>query len=704
MEAKEKKFIHSRPVFYCFLALLLGVASARYIFNYNVQYVVLISLVVFFLLVLFIYFKKYLMLLLIFATLLLGFGWYYVGIVTFKEEEFSDTCQISARITDDITYYKTYAVCELDDVVVNGKNIGKVQMTIFDNLDFAMGDVISFEATLQNSKLFELDNFNLSYYRDSIKYTCSVSGNNIVIEDNYLKFDEQFRKTVKDALYSTMGQDNGATAYAVLFGDKSDMTSDVKSVFRSAGIIHLLTVSGLHIGFLIVLLGFLMKICHVNRYANFIICATILGLYAYLCGFAPSIVRAGIMGLLLLIAKLSGKCYDNLNTLGLAGLTILLYSPLSALDVGYLMSFFCVMGIFVIYSRLSAILRKIFPKFVADSFAISISAQVCIIPFMAIFYSTFNFLSFFINLIVIPIFSILFPVLFISTLLCILAPFLGFLLQASGLAFSLIYKIAEFFSSTNLIVSLKPMNVLLVGLTFVLIFVLSRFFMAKWQKRSAISLILIVFIAISSLVFEYVPMAEASILYGYKYGNNSIILTNSSHESMLIDTTSYYSFENNMLASCSAKEVLLSVQLNSTLDIDITEKFNSLYNVRYVDSSFNKLCNNEIVLQSNQEQKFGDFYVTYLSYNNLLLGLLVEFDGIQVFILNEAITLKEEYIKDFDFDFVMLGKKSSSAKYFSKHTNVLTYYHSSYSDYSYIKNGNIKFVKNSYGFVYRREN
>jgi len=91
---------------------------------------------------------------------------------------------------------------------------------------------------------------------------------------------------------------------------------------------------------LITLLGFLLKKIRVRGFLNFLICFVFLGVYVYLCGFTPSVLRAGVMGLVLLATKLSGKCYDGLNSLGLSGIVILLISPLFALDVGFQMSFF----------------------------------------------------------------------------------------------------------------------------------------------------------------------------------------------------------------------------------------------------------------------------------------------------------------------------------------------------------------------------
>ena len=65
----------------------------------------------------------------------------------------------------------------------------------------------------------------------------------------HLSFDESFRLKVKDMLYNSMGERNGATAYAVLFGETIEIDEDIYNAYTDAGVLHLLAVSGLNVTF-----------------------------------------------------------------------------------------------------------------------------------------------------------------------------------------------------------------------------------------------------------------------------------------------------------------------------------------------------------------------------------------------------------------------------------------------------------------------
>jgi competence protein ComEC len=203
------------------------------------------------------------------------------------------------------------------------------------------------------------------------------------------------------------------------------------------------------VSFLIALLGFVLKKLSTKGWLNFLICFAFLMLYAWFCGFSPSVVRAGIMGLVLLASTLTGKCYDNLSSVGFAGGLILLCSPLTALDVGFQMSVFCVVSIFVIAPVLSKWFGKALPKPIAVSMAVSISATIGILPFSAKIFSTLNLLSVFANLIVVPIFSVLYPLLFVFAFVAAILPFMGFLLKICNFSFDFIQLVSNFFAQNN---------------------------------------------------------------------------------------------------------------------------------------------------------------------------------------------------------------------------------------------------------------
>ena len=137
-----------------------------------------------------------------------------------------------------------------------------------------------------------------------------------------------------------MGEENAPLAYAVLFGDRTQVSDDILTSYNNAGILHLLAVSGLHVGFIAGLIYALLSKLKLKRLFSFIITACLLLFYNYLCNFTPSVVRATIMICVGLFANVLGKKSDTLTTIGIAGILTLLIKPLWAFDIGFQLSYF----------------------------------------------------------------------------------------------------------------------------------------------------------------------------------------------------------------------------------------------------------------------------------------------------------------------------------------------------------------------------
>ena len=698
MEEKttQKKIFNSRPLFYGFLALMLAVCVSRYLFAGNVKYIVFIAIVLISFLVYCLIFKRYKILVFIFAVFLFGLGWFFVGQAGFAGKFYSGTCQIVGRIGDDIKYvegsYNSRIEIVLKDVKINRGKDKNIALSVRCDKQNVLqeGDVVSFESELTNVHLFELGSFNLTAYRDKTPYSCTVDVSKISVVDNKLSADEKFRLKVKETLYDAMGKESGAVAYAVLFGDKNDVETDVKNNYKMSGIIHLLTVSGLHITFLISLIGFVLNKCKIKRWLNFAICVVFLGIYAWLCGWSPSVLRAGIMGIVLLFTSVTGKWYDNLSSMGFAGIIIILAFPLSALDNGFLMSFFCVGGIFIVAPWFSKLLRKVLPKFAAESFAISLSAQIMILPFMATFFSEINLLSFFVNLIVVPFFSVLYPLLFVFVLLCLALPFLSFLLKGCALGFGFIDKVAEFFASTKLIIKSQPIDIFISLFLFLFLFFMARQFMVSKKVKavccSGVFALCGIFMGISTIQMQ----ARTSVLFCSWYDYSSILLTSKSGQTALVDATSYQSLyrllQNEGLRSVDNYFLLNDSDINKTVSDEFS--VNSIISLKgFADNEKSYLA------EKNKISSVGDFSFQYVSSDSQLLGLEIVFDNFNLFVLYDDYLSESELLKlgEKSFDLVFVGENSHYSKYFDSRS-VYGLYENENVDYNYNKNGNMKCV------------
>ena len=141
--------------------------------------------------------------------------------------------------------------------------------------------------------------------------------------------------------------EEAALVNGILLGDTSGLTQSLTDNFRTDGVSHILSVSGLHMSTIAGLLWFLLLFLHVpKRPAAAVAACGVFGFMAVTC-FVPSVTRSGVMCLLCLAGPLISRRADPLNSLCAAALLICLANPYAAADVGLLLSFFATLGLIV---------------------------------------------------------------------------------------------------------------------------------------------------------------------------------------------------------------------------------------------------------------------------------------------------------------------------------------------------------------------
>ena len=132
---------------------------------------------------------------------------------------------------------------------------------------------------------------------------------------------------------------------AMLIGDRARAGPETERAFRDAGTLHLMAVSGLHVGLLSLLVYGTLVLAGVPRRTALTVLLFLLPLYAALCGGRPSVVRAVLMAAVVILGLRRGLTGHAMNGLGLAALALLAHSPWNALDVGFQLSFAATLAI-----------------------------------------------------------------------------------------------------------------------------------------------------------------------------------------------------------------------------------------------------------------------------------------------------------------------------------------------------------------------
>lgn len=218
-----------------------------------------------------------------------------------------------------------------------------------------------------------------------------------------LKLSEYLQNKIKNML----PKDVSSIIVALLLGNTSLIEENIKENFRNANLSHILAISGLHITYLISITVLCSKIFFGKR-ISYIISIFVTILYMFVTGFAPSIVRAVIMGVIFLISKIFHKANDTWNNIAISSLLILIFNPYSILNVGFQLSYGGTIGIILFQNIVNKTLIKIFEKKsenkilnkIIDMISVTISAQLIVLPISIFHFNTFSIYFLISNLLV----------------------------------------------------------------------------------------------------------------------------------------------------------------------------------------------------------------------------------------------------------------------------------------------------------------
>lgn len=224
------------------------------------------------------------------------------------------------------------------------------------------------------------------------------------------------RADMISTIKSSIPSDAGTLSAALLTGDKTGLSDNANSMFKAAGASHLMAVSGLHLS---VSVGFavgIMKKLRVHDKAVFAVSVFLVFCYCAVAGFSKSVVRAGIMMLVMLLGNAVGKRGDTLNSLGFA-LFLLCLNPFAVSDIGMSLSVLAVLAICTLYPelnkyayRLHNVRDKPFVKavkqaliYILNAFFLSLSIMIYTLPVMYVYFGYVSIAGLVSNIILSPL-------------------------------------------------------------------------------------------------------------------------------------------------------------------------------------------------------------------------------------------------------------------------------------------------------------
>ena len=505
-----------------------------------------------------------------------------------------------------------------------GEQIGKTKIMAYiekDSTSLALeyGDVIIFSGTIQ--KLSNSGNPNEFDFKSFLERK-GITGRVYLKAGMYKRTDDKrgnflFRLaySLRDKLISIYSENNIsgqelAVLSALTLGERSDIEDSLEQAYSASGAMHVLSVSGLHVGIVFIVLNFVLSFLDKfkpnskvgGRLIKSLIIIIFLWFFALLTGLSPSVRRAALMFTFFLIATVSRGRNNTYNSIAASAFILLIINPFLLLDIGFLLSYFAVVSIIYYQPKIYALLNpknKILDKIWA-LITVSLAAQIGTLPISFLFFHQFPTWFLLTNIIVVPLSS---AIVYAAVLLLVFnfVPYLNIFLAY------ILNKSVFLLNKTVVLIENLPVSVIKnitfgtneLVLTCLLIFSLSFYFIHRRIKVLHIFLF-IIFVFFGLDLYENMSKSDRKQFFVYNVSGESVlnfILNDNNY--VLTDTVS----------AETRKKIKFAASGNwSALDveefelIEYTGKFSELGSNLFISQDNILFAEKKIMLLNNREQ------------------------------------------------------------------------------------------------------
>jgi len=359
------------------------------------------------------------------------------------------------------------------------------------------------------------------------------------------KIERIFEVTMRDT------PDYANVLKGIILGQKKALSETTLRDFRNSGVMHILAVSGLHVGMIALACFLLLKLFRIPEKLIYLLTAMLVIIYANLVGYRPSVVRASIIIILFFIAKIIDRDSDLLNLLGFAALLLLLFNHTSLWDAGFQLSFATTAAIVYLMSKWEVLishlacqwerirkikspaageiqdsrvdadaiqdvedkpfLLRIADKFILMPLGVSIAAQVASQPIIAYHFNRIYPVAVLTNLVAVWLVWYIVCVAFVTIILSLIFPPIAIpFAWANKLAIFLLLKVVHFFAGIPYAVVEVPAP----PLWFFIIYTASFFAITNldWIRRRKKDALIIALAVISLCLWVTLPQSGGRLL------------------------------------------------------------------------------------------------------------------------------------------------------------------------------------------------
>jgi len=379
----------------------------------------------------------------------LGFAWMGIDKVPFPpslEPFLGHYVQVEGIVEDLPTLYTNRMVLVLDTPVValegdRWQGQGKLQVVYYFKKDKATGNINEAEAQLRPTLLpgtrISVDGlldfpptalspgeFDYRAYLERHNIFAQVTANRITPlgtgDHGLSRVLALLRLRIENAIHHSLSAEGALFLEGILLGSKGGMTPEDQSIYQRTGVMHLFSVSGLHLGFVFIALLAAANLLQLKRIPTFFLVTAGLWGYAGLIDFNPPVTRSAVMATVGLAAYLWQQRPNALNSLALAAFALLLFDPSVLFEPGFQLSFGATWGIIYLAVPLGRYIPL--PLGLRETVTVPVAAQLAIMPLVALYFQQVAAMGMIANILVVPLAGLLVYLGLAGMVLALVAP------------------------------------------------------------------------------------------------------------------------------------------------------------------------------------------------------------------------------------------------------------------------------------------
>lgn len=341
-----------------------------------------------------------------------------------KKRIFDDPHLISVTVREKLrssAYNDRYIVLvnQIDDLASTGRMLLNVRKDSL-NHAFEIGTHLQIKGSLyQNSPAKNPNQFDYGKYLENKQIYAQMYADvseikigSIIQKDAWYYASRLRTKIIRNLEKSNFNKTELHVAIALILGQQQDISPEIIKDYQYAGAVHILSVSGLHIGFILLFVTFLLKPFPNTRRGSFIkliIILVSLSTFGLIAGLAPSVLRSVTMFSFVAIGMYLRRSTNIFHTLLVSMLLILLFQPSFLFDVGFQLSYLALFFILWLQPLLAELWS---PKYKIVNYfweilTVSFAAQIGTLPLSIYYFHQFPGLFFVTNLVIIPFLSVI---------------------------------------------------------------------------------------------------------------------------------------------------------------------------------------------------------------------------------------------------------------------------------------------------------